>query len=131
MSFEFEILVPDGTVVRTQVGSLQAADASGRFGLLPNHEAFLTLLAPCILEYRDSDSRSRYAAADGGILLMEDNRASVVTREAIVTDRLEEVADAVASMLEARRAQEKGVRAEFAELQASLVRELRNVEQHK
>jgi F-type H+-transporting ATPase subunit epsilon len=131
MSFELEILVPDGTVVRTKVESLRAADASGRFGLLPNHEAFLTVLAPCILEYCGSDGQTRYAAADGGVLLMEDNRTSVVTREAVVADRLEEVADAAAAMLAARRAQEKGSKAEFSELQASLVRELRRVEKHK
>jgi hypothetical protein len=34
-------------------------------------------------------------------------------------------------MLGARRAQEKGARAEFAELQASLVRELRHVEKRE
>ena len=131
MSFDLEILVPDETIVRTQVVSLLAADASGRFGLLPNHEAFLTLLTPCILEYRDSDGRIRYAAADGGVLLMEDNRASVVTREAVLADRIEAVADAARAMLEARRTLEKGKRSEFAELQASLVRELRRVEKHK
>ena len=131
MSFELEILVPDGTVLRTQVASLQAADATGRFGLLPNHEPFLTLLIPCILEYRDSEGRTRYVAADGGVLLMEENRASVVTREAVVADRLEEVANAAGAMLATRRAQEKGARTEFSELQASLVHELRRVEKHK
>ena len=55
MTFELEILVPDGTVLRTQAASLQAADATGRFGLLPNHEPFLTLLTPCILEFRDAE----------------------------------------------------------------------------
>ena len=131
MSFELQILVPDGTVVQTQIASLQAADASGRFGLLPNHEAFLTLLVPCILKYRDSSGHTRYAATDGGVLLMEDNRTSVVTREAVVADRLEEVADAAAAMLATRRAQERGARTEFAELQTSLVRQLRQVEKHK
>lgn len=131
MTFDLEILVPDGTVLRTQAASLQAADASGRFGLLPKHEPFLTLLTPCILEFRDSEGRTHFAAADGGVLLMEENRASVVTREAAVADRLEEVADAAAVMLAARRAQEKGARTEFAELQASLMHELRRVEKHK
>ncbi len=131
MSFELEILVPDCTVLRTEVASLQAADSSGRFGLLPNHEPFLTLLIPCILEFRGSVGQTRYAAADGGALIMEAARASVVTREAVVADRIEDVASAAAAMLEARRMQEKGARAEFAELQASLVRELRRVEKRK
>ena len=54
-----------------------------------------------------------------------------MTREAVVADRLEEVADAAAVMIAARRTQEEGARTEFAELQASLVHELRRVEKHK
>jgi F-type H+-transporting ATPase subunit epsilon len=131
MTFELEILVPDGTVLRTRVASLQAADASGRFGLLPNHEPFLTLLAPCILQFVDAEGHTRYAAADGGVLLMEDGRAAVATREAVLADRLEDVADAAAAMLAARRTAEQSAQGEFAELQASLVRELRRVEKHK
>ena len=123
--------MPDGSVVQTDVASLQAADASGRFGLWPDHEAFLTLLTPCILAYRDVNGQTHYAAADGGVLMMEENRASIVTRDAVVADRLELVADAAAAMLAARRVAEKEARAEFAELQASLVRELRRVEKHK
>ena len=40
MSLDLEILVPDGVgAAGTQVDSLQAADASGRFGLLPEPRA--------------------------------------------------------------------------------------------
>ncbi len=128
MSIELEILVPDGAVVQTHAVSVRAADATGRFGLLPNHEPFVTLLVPCILEYQDDRGHAHYAAADGGVLLMQENRVSVVTREAVLADRIEQVADAAQAMLEARRTAEKGARAEFAEIQASLVRELRSVE---
>ena len=131
MSFELEILVPDAAVVREQVDGLQAGDASGRFGLWPNHEPFLTQLEPCILEYRESQGRTRYAAVDGGVLLMENNHVSVVTREAVVADRLADVADAAEAMLAARREAEKGARSEFAEMQASLVHKLRHVEKNE
>lgn len=131
MSLDLEILVPDGTVLHTRAASVQATDASGRFGLLPNHEAFLTLLAPCVLLFREEDGRERYAAADGGVLLLEGNHVAVVTREAVVADRLEEVADAAATMLRARQAEEKTARTEFAELQFALLRELRKVEQRR
>jgi len=131
MTLDLEILVPDGTVVRTRTTSVQATDASGRFGLLPGHQAFLTLLAPCVLVFREEDGRERYAAADGGVLRLEGEQVSVVTREAVVADRLEEVADAAAAMLRARQAEERTARAEFAELQFSLLRELRKVEQRR
>jgi F-type H+-transporting ATPase subunit epsilon len=128
MSLDLEILVADGVVLRKCVTGLQATDASGRFGLLPHHQAFLTLLAPCLLTFRDENGREGYAAADGGVLLLEDDHVAVVTREAVVADRLEAVAPAVAAMLEARRLQEQTARAEFVELQTSLLRELGKVE---
>jgi F-type H+-transporting ATPase subunit epsilon len=128
MSLELELLVPDGVVVRARITGLQATDASGRFGLLPGHEAFLTLLAPCVLFYRDEEGREHYAAADGGVVLLEGDRVAVVTREAVVADRIEEVADAAAAMLEGRRLRERTARAEFAELQTSLLHELGEVQ---
>jgi F-type H+-transporting ATPase subunit epsilon len=128
MSLDLEVLVPDGVAVQARVVSVRAADASGQFGLLPGHEAFLTLLVPCVLSFREENGRERYTAADGGVLVVEKERVSVVTREAVTADRLEEVADAAAAMLEARRRTEQTARAEFAELQSSLLRELRKVE---
>jgi F-type H+-transporting ATPase subunit epsilon len=128
MSLELEVLVPDGVVLRERIAGLQAADASGRFGVRPGHETFLTLLAPCVLLYRDENGREHYAAADGGVLLVEGERVVVVTHEAVVADRLESVADAAAAMLEARRLHEKMARTEFAELQTALLRQLREVE---
>lgn len=128
MSLDLEILVPDGVALQAKVVSLRAADASGQFGVWPGHEAFLTLLVPCVLSFREENGRERYAAADGGVLAVERNCVSVVTREAVIADRLEKVADAAAAMLEARRLHERTARTEFAELQSSLLRELRKVE---
>jgi F-type H+-transporting ATPase subunit epsilon len=128
MSLELEILVPDGVVVRRSVRAVQAGDASGRFGLLPGHENFVTLLAPCVLSYRDEEGAEHFAAVDGGVLLLQGNRVAVVTREAVTAERLEEVAETVAAMLESRRRREQLARTEFAELQTSLLRQLREVE---
>ncbi len=128
MSLDLEILVPDGVVAHQRVLSVQAADSSGRFGLLPGHESFVTLLAPCVLSYRDEQGREHFAAADGGVLMLQGDHVAIVTREAVTADRLEEVAEAAATMLEARRRHERMARTEFVELQTSLVRELREVE---
>lgn len=128
MSLALEILVPDGVALSTRVLSLCAADASGRFGVWPGHEAFLTLLVPCLLVFREEQGGERYAAADGGVLTVEQDRVSIATREVVAAECLEKVADAAANMLEARHRQERSARAEFTELQASLLRELRAME---
>lgn len=128
MSLQLEILVPDGVALQAQVASVRATDASGQFGIWPGHECFLTLLVPCVLNIRDVTGHEQFAAADGGVLIVEKDHIAVVTREAVVADKLADVADAAAAMLEARQAQERQARTEFAELQASLLRELRTVE---
>lgn len=125
MSLDLEILVPDGTALKTRVQDVRAADASGHFGLLPGHEAFLTLLSPCLLRFRDEQGREGYAAADGGVLLLENDRVSVATREAVVAVDLDEVAEAAATMLRTRLERERTARREFTELQTTLLRELR------
>jgi F-type H+-transporting ATPase subunit epsilon len=130
MSLALEVLVPDGVVVNTRVRRLQAADPSGRFGIWTGHEAFLTLLAPCVLFYMEESGREHYVAVDGGVCLVENHQVSIVTREAVLADRLEDVADAAAAMLEARRSQEKAAQTEFAQLQISLLTELRQVERN-
>jgi F-type H+-transporting ATPase subunit epsilon len=127
VTLALEILVPDAVVLSTRVTGVQAADATGRFGLRPGHEPFVTVLAPSLLVYTDEGGRERYAAVDGGVLLLDGDRVSVVTREAVLADRLEDVAGRVAAILDARRRQEQHARTEFDELETALVKQLARV----
>ena len=128
MSLEFEILAPQQVALSARVASIQAADATGRFGLLPGHERFLTVLVPCVIRYRLEDGRESYAAVDGGVLLLEGDRVSIATRDAVLAERLDEVADRAAAMLAARKDREQAARAGFAELGRSLLRTIRRAE---
>lgn len=128
MTFDLEVLVPDGVVLQTRIRGLQATDASGRFGIWPGHEALVTVLEPCILMYRDESDRERFAAVDGGILVLEDGVVSIACREAVVAERLEDVADRASAMLSQRRLLERTARGEFTELQTTLMRQLKKAE---
>lgn len=127
MTFHLQILVPDAVVLEAAVTGVQAADATGRFGIRPGHERFTTVLVPSLLVYTDEAGRERYAAVDGGVLVLEGDRVSVVTREAVLADRLEEVAEKAANILDIRRREERHARAEFDELQTALVKQLARV----
>jgi F-type H+-transporting ATPase subunit epsilon len=129
VTLDLEIIAPDRVIAHGRVAALQAADASGRFGIWPGHENFLTVLVPCVLRYRAEDGHESFAAVDGGVLLLEDGRISVTTRDAVVAERLDEVADKAAAMLDARKDKEQAARTGFAELETSLLRELRKAEQ--
>ena len=127
MTLGLEILVPDAVVLTTRITGLQAADASGRFGLRPGHERFVTVLAPSLLIYTDPSGIERYVAVDGGVLSLEGDQVSVVTREAVLADKLEEIAERAATILDARHRQERQAHAEFEELQTALVKQLAHV----
>jgi F-type H+-transporting ATPase subunit epsilon len=129
VSLDLEIIAPHRVIARCRAVALQAADESGRFGIWPGHENFLTVLVPCVFRYRGEDGHESFAAVDGGVLLLEDGRISVTTRDAVVAERLDEVADKAAAMLDARKDREQAARTGFAELQTSLLRELRKAEQ--
>jgi F-type H+-transporting ATPase subunit epsilon len=127
MTLGLVILVPDAVVLDTRVSGVQAADATGRFGLRPGHEPFVTVLVPSLLVYTDETGTERYAAVDGGVLLLEGDRVSVVTREAALADRLDDMADRAAAILDVRQRQERKAHAEFDELQIALVKQLAHV----
>jgi F-type H+-transporting ATPase subunit epsilon len=129
VSLVLEILAPDQVILRAQVLSVQAADASGRFGLWTGHEDFLTVLAPCLVRFRLENDKEEYAAIDGGVLLLEGGRISIVTRDAVISDQLDKVADAALAMIAARKEKEHAARSGFSELETTLVRELRKAVQ--
>ena len=129
MSLELEVIAPDRVLVETRVIALQAADASGRFGLRSGHEDFMTVLVPCVVRYQLEPGAERFAAVDGGVLLLERGRIEIATRDAVVAERIDQVADAAAAMLAARREREHAARSGFAELETTLLRELRKAVQ--
>jgi F-type H+-transporting ATPase subunit epsilon len=125
VSLELEILAPDQVILQARAIAVQAADASGRFGLRPGHEDFLTVLVPCLVRYRLENGEERFAAVDGGVLRLEGDRVSIVTRDAVVSERLDTVAVAASAMLDARKKKEQTARSGFTELETTLVGELR------
>lgn len=128
---ELEILAPDGVVAQRRVSSLEAADATGRFGIWPNHEPLVTVLAPCVLLFRSAAGQEEYAAVDGGVLLVEMAKASIVSREALVSKRLDDVAEKAAALLAARRTQDRSATSAFAQLEAALARQVGRLENKK
>ena len=123
---KLEIMVPDELVLSTEVEAVEAADATGRFGLRTGHEQFVTVLVPSLLVYSWQD-RESYAAVDGGVLWLENDVISVITREAVLSDRLDELSSRAGAILSLRHRQESQSRTEFSELQAMLAKELARV----
>lgn len=85
------ISVPTEVVLDRKVTYVQAEDPSGRFGMLPGHERFLTVVVPSILVYRyreGSAEREAYAAVRHGTLRVSEDAVELAVREAILSEDL-------------------------------------------
>jgi F-type H+-transporting ATPase subunit epsilon len=122
-----EIMKPDGCLLRADIRSVRAVDASGSFGIFPGHEDFCTALAPSVLTYRDDAGAQHYVAVDGGVLLLENGHISIATREAVLSDDMDGVSVAVASLLRARRESEQAATVTFNKLVTELLEQLPHV----
>jgi F-type H+-transporting ATPase subunit epsilon len=66
------VITPTRVVLDEEVDEVTAPGALGEFGVLPNHIAFLTLLEPGEMSYKEAGSR-RYLAVGGGYAEVLDN----------------------------------------------------------
>ncbi len=97
------ITTPSRVIVDHEVSYVQSEDASGRFGILPGHERFLTTVVPSILVYRSPDggTREHYVAIRHGVFRVTEEGVEIAVRDAHVSDDLAKLEE------EIRRARER------------------------
>jgi len=88
---KLRVTTPTSVVVDREVTYVQAEDPSGRFGILPGHEPYLTALVPSILIYRYGSKgaeRESYVAVRRGVLRVTAEGVQVAVRDAHASDDL-------------------------------------------
>ncbi len=76
---------PTCVLVNREVSYVQAEDRSGRFGILPRHEPYLSALVPSILIYRYKEGmgeQESYVAVRNGVLRVTPTGVEVAVRGA-------------------------------------------------
>jgi F-type H+-transporting ATPase subunit epsilon len=69
----------------TEVVALRAEDATGSFGILPGHAAFLTVLAPSVLRWHAADGIQQFCAVKEGVLRVSGgHEISIACREGVM-----------------------------------------------
>ena len=69
----------------TEVVALRAEDATGSFGILPGHAAFLTVLAPSVLRWHAADGIEQFCAVKEGVLRVSGgHELSIACREGVM-----------------------------------------------
>ena len=85
------ITTPTRVVLDRDVSYVQAEDPSGRFGILPGHEPYLTVVVPSILIYRTGEGGGRregYVAVRHGTLRVTREGVQMAVRDAHLSDNL-------------------------------------------
>jgi len=88
---KLRVTVPTRVVLDREVTYVQAEDPSGRFGILPRHEPYLTAVVSSILVYRYKEGggeREAYIAIRHGVLRVAKEGVEVAVREAHASDDL-------------------------------------------
>ena len=105
--WRLRVTTPTTVVLDREVTYVQAEDPSGRFGMLPRHESYLTATVPSILVYRYNDGggeREAYIAVRHGVLRVTEEGVQVAAREAHTSSDLAELQDEVRAARENRSA---------------------------
>jgi F-type H+-transporting ATPase subunit epsilon len=74
---QLKVITPTRLVLDEEVDEVTGPGALGEFGVLPNHIAFLTLLEPGEMSYKQGGSR-QYLAISGGYAEVLDNVMTVL-----------------------------------------------------
>jgi F-type H+-transporting ATPase subunit epsilon len=82
------IVTPTRLLIDEEVDEVTAPGALGEFGVLPNHIAFLSLLAPGELSYREGSNRY-FLAVSGGYAEVLNNTMTVLADSAEYADEID------------------------------------------
>ena len=96
-----QVLLQDVTQTKLQddVTSFVGADKSGSFGILPDHDRFMTALEIGLCRFKTAGHDWLYVATAGALLYFHDNRLYLTTRHFLIDNDYERISSALADQL--------------------------------
>ena len=101
---QVELVAADRTVWSGQATMVVAKTADGDIGVLRNHMPVLSLLVDGVVEIIPVDGERMFAAVDGGFLSVANNRVSILSQFAAMSNEI----DVAAARAELESAQSEG-----------------------
>ena len=86
---QVELVAADRTVWSGQATMIIAHTVEGDLGILRNHAPVLSLLSDGVVEISPVDGDRMYAAVDGGFLSVANNRVSILSQFAALSDEID------------------------------------------
>ncbi len=103
-------------------------DAEGSLGIYPEHEDFITVLTRSIGHFEDIEGKKRYIAYDYGILNVEKNRVSLITRTVVKGESVEEIKLELSKKISRIEVFEKKLRENIQILERMIMKQIVEVE---
>ena len=116
-------------VLDQEVSHVTAEDPQGSLGIRPGHAALVTPLVPSILIAREPNGHERYAAINGGVLIVNRDRVDVVSRQAVTGLDLARLEGVVLDEFAKQAAGEQTNRAAFEKMRVSFMRQVLEFDQ--
>lgn len=101
-SFQLSIVAPDKTVVDEAVDSVVVPGSQGYFGVMADHEPFVTALRPGVVTFRDAANAEQHVFVAGGFCETSGSHVTVIADAAELAPDAER-AKALVSAENARR----------------------------
>jgi F-type H+-transporting ATPase subunit epsilon len=123
-TFTLHLFAADRTEVIAGVTSFTGEDASGSFGLLANHDRFMTALTFGLARLALADGKREYLGFPGGLLYFVDNELRISSRRYLRDTDVERITQALTrELLEEERALEQ-TRRKLHRLETEMLRSL-------
>ncbi|ACO03434.1 MAG TPA: F0F1 ATP synthase subunit epsilon [Persephonella sp.] len=107
---------------------LSLEDVEGSLGIYPEHQDFITVLTRSIGHFVDQEGKKIYIAYDYGILNVEKNRVSLVTRTAVKGESVEEIKEELSKRISRIEVFEKKLRENIQILERMIMKQIVEVE---
>lgn len=107
-----------------EVHTFVGEDASGSFGILPNHSRMMTVLVIGLARFRTDESGWRYLAMPGAILYFNDNLLTISTRRYLLDDDYTRISTALQEQLLAEEEQLHATRESLRRMEEALLKRL-------
>jgi len=120
------ITTPTAVAVdEADVASVRAEDEAGSFGILDGHADFLTALKLSVMSWKYGNGATRYCAVRHGVLSVSGGREiAVATREAVVSDDLDNLERTVLAKFQDNLEAERAERTASLKLEMNAIRQI-------
>ncbi|MGV8955113.1 MAG: F0F1 ATP synthase subunit epsilon [Cypionkella sp.] len=118
------IVTPLAVIAEEDFTSLRAEDASGGFGIMQGHAAFLTALTISIISWRQGAAETFCALRGGTLVVTDGNTVTITTREAVLGEDLATLDAEVLARFRTEVETERAEHVETMQLQLNAIRRM-------